>query len=336
MSDTLNIDPRDALRRKSYIEVNDLGRSELDALYSGGDITQYVKITKLTIQKFIEACLSPDGQFRTLCKRFASFTGDFIINQNLEPDSRKRMLQIARYFEQVKERPPQIIIQDKGYHYEPASLGGLTAGWNERNREGQQIVRIYDSIPIPIEITCAAMDETTTEDLQSFLSFAFGSFQKFMCGYELKPSKAMAGAYWVVLLPAIHEMGARNNASFQGDPKTQIFAFTMTMEVRFENSTYITYNEAPLPELANVQMEVTVPSKITLGSVVPVMLGNTVYPIAVYSSDPRVAYIEQQHTTFFIKPQRVGKFKLIVAKPSGATDETMTVYAEKEMTVSLR
>lgn len=334
--ETIVADPRAALRKKSYIEVDDLGRSEIDALYSGGDITQYTKITKLTIQKFLEACLREDGQFRVLCKRFASFTGDFDINQTFDPDSRRRMLQIASYFEQVKGRPPQIFIQDRGYHYEPASLGGLTAGWNDRTRDGRQIVRIYDSVPITIDITCAAMDESTIEDLQGFLSYAFGSFQTFMCRYELKPSKAVAGAYWVVILPAVHEMGARTNQSFHNDPLTQIFSVTCSLTVQFENSTYVCYNAAPSTDISNRNFEITVPGKITLGSVVPVILGGTVYPISVYSSDPRVALIEQHHTTFYIRPQRVGTFTLVVAKSGGETDESKTIYAERELVVSLR
>jgi hypothetical protein len=329
------IDPRAALRKKEFISVDDLSRSEVDALYCG-DITQYSKITKLTIQKFLEACLREDGQFRRECSLFASFVGDFNINQNFDRDSNRRMLQIASYYEQMKERPPNIFIQSRGYRYEPASLGGLTAGWNDHTRDGRQIARVYDSIPMTIDITCVAMDESTIEDLEGFLSYAFGWAQKFLTMWELRPSKAIAGAYWVVILPSVHEMGARANQSFQNDPKTQIFSVTCTLQVQFENSTYVYYNAAPTPIMGQQNFEITVPTKITLGSVVPIFLGGTVYPVNVHSSDPRIALIEQQHTTFFIRPQRVGRFTLVVTGPGSENDETTKVYAERELTVSLR
>lgn len=332
---TLQYDPRVLLERKAFITPDDLARSDLDALYTG-DASRYINIAKLTIQKFLEACLREDGQFHTFFTRFASFAGNFVVNENFSKDERRRMIQIVRFFEDAKERPPQIFIQDGGYSYKHASLGGLTAGWNERTADGQQIVRVMDSVDIPMQITCAALDETTIEDLQGFLSLAFGQMQRFLGGWILRPSKIIEGAYWEVQLPLTFEVGAKSFANFHGDPTRRICSFTFNFTPTFENSTYITYNQKPAFDMATKRFEIVVPTKITLGSVVPITLKNIPSPITIYSNNSKIALIRQQATTYFIIPKRLGKFKMVVAKPTTEGEREQLVYGEQEMEVVLR
>ena len=333
--ETLTINRQDLIARKSFISPDDLARSELDALYVG-DSTRFVNIAKLTIQKFLEACISEKGQFRTFFKRFASFTGNYVVNQNLDKNDHRRLLQIVRLFEGQGEHPPQIVIQDGGYSYKQASLGGLTAGWNERTRDGSQVVRVMDSVDIPIEITCAALDETTIDDLQGFLSLAFGQQQKFLCGWVLKPSRQVEGAYWELILPLTFEVGTKSRAGFHNDPQKQVHSFTCSLPIIFENSTYMTYKAAPVFDMANNNFQILVPTKITLNSTVPVTLLHTPLPLEIYSSDSRIALIGLKQTTYFIYPKRLGRFTLVVAKPRTTSDENQLIYAQKEMEVVLR
>jgi hypothetical protein len=190
------------LQRKlpHFIEVDDLDRSAIQGLYST-DITQYLKITKLTIQKYLENCIHENGQFRKFFNHFASFTTEFVVNESLERDSSQRHLQIARYYSSMREAPPQIFIQDSGYEYAPSSMGGLTSGINSMDKNRTQIVRVMDVVPIPIEIVCAATDEQQIEDLAAFVTAAFGQFQRFTCGYILHPPISNKGIYWEVRIP---------------------------------------------------------------------------------------------------------------------------------------
>lgn len=320
---------------KTFIKIDELDQSYIDALKAGND-TRYLSLTKYTLQKYLEACLDKGGQFRPFFEKFAIFAGEFVVNQNLSEDNTERNLQIARYYSQLKARPPQIFIQDGGYNYTPASLGGLTAGWNERTDEGDQIVRVMDVVPIPIEITFSAVnDEEFIDSMAGFFSAAFGQYQRFLCGYVLSPATSIDGAYWEVRIPLDHSVGTKSNTGLHGDPSDVIWSITCSMTVDFENSSYITYRSAPIGDLAHVDFVVEVPDTVPMGTVIPINLSHMPYPVEIYSSDFRVAIVQLQESSYFIHTKRPGLFKLMITKQA-ATDETRPTFIEKEIRVTLR
>jgi len=332
------------LQRKlpHFIQVDDLDRSAIGGLYHG-DISQYLKITKLTLQKYLEACVHEKGQFRKFFKHFATFMDEFVVNEVLDRDSDKRHLQIARYFSGMRRAPPQIFIQDGGYEYKPASLGSLTSGINARDRNHTQIVRVMDVIPIPIEIVCAATDEQQIEDLEAFVSAAFGQFQRFTCNYILRPPDTRHGIYWEVRVPLTHSMSAKSHSSLDGDPRRQLWQASCSMTVEFENSTYIQYSAHPkyLPQQGSIQLNA--PDKVRLNKKSRFGIQQMPYPVRVYSNDSKVALIYQDKTHWVIWPKRLGTFKIMVAK--GQTEvkpeptkprHVGTIVAEKEVTVVAR
>ena len=307
-------------------------QSAIRGLYSG-DYSQYLKITKWAIQKYLEQCIHPEGQFRPLFKRFATFTTHFVLNEVLDNDPDKRILQIARYFEGVREAPPQIFIQDGGYEYVPSSLGGLVSGNNMRFR-GEQVVRIMDVIPIPIEITCAALSEQEVEDLISFVSLSMSSMMKFTCNYYIRPAQNTEGIYSEVRVPLGHNVGVKSNTALHGDPKDQMWSCSINMTVEFENSTYIKYTANPkfVPGVGEISL--SIPSTIPLIRKTMFSIQAMPYPVRVYSDDSRVAIIQQTKTHYVVCPKRTGTFKIIVAK--GQTEISKTVVTEKEITVVVR
>lgn len=325
-----------------FIQVDDLDRSAIAGLYHG-DITQYLKITKLTIQKYLEACVHPQGLYRKFFDRFATFMVDFVVNESFDSDSNERHLQIARFFSGMREFPPQIFIQDGGYEYIPSSLGGLASGINAQTKDGMQIVRVMDVIPIPIEIVCAATDEQQIEDLEAFVSAAFGQFQRFTCNYILKPPDDRYGVYWEVRIPLTHSMGAKSHSSLHGDPKEQLWQVSCTMTVEFENSTFIKYNALPKYSPQRGEIQLNAPSKVRLGKKARFTIGRMPYPVRVYSDDSNTALIYEDKTNWVIWPKKLGTFKVIVAKGQTEVepDPTQrvpggTVVAEKEVTVIAR
>lgn len=323
-----------------FVRLDLLERSAIKGLYSQ-DITQYLKVTKFTIQKYLEACIHPEGQFRVFFDRFAKFSCGYNINESASPDPQVRTLQIARYFSRMRENPPQIFIQDAGYTYTPASLGSLTSGMNTRTKQGVQIVRIMDVIPIGIEITCAATDEQTIEDLAAIMSAAFGQFQRFTCNYVLKPKRVEQGIYWEVRIPLTHNMGTKSHSPLHGDPQNQLWQVTCSMTVEFENSTYIQYKAAPLAVLQPGTMQLAVPDRIPLGRMTTFSVHQMPYPVDVYSDDSRVAVVIPASTMFTIRPKRLGKFKILVVRKPGSTGRPVVpgdpyVLAEKEVSVVAR
>ena len=314
------------------IAIDELDISATGGLYAH-DITQYPKIAKLTIQKFLEGCMRPNGQLRPFFDRFATFTVDYHVNEKLDPDDRgKRHLQIARYFARSAEYPPQIFIQDSGYEYTPASLGGLTYGKNTRTKNGMQMVRVMDVIPLPIQITCAAVDEQQVEDLTAFLTAAFGQYQKFLCNHVLSPQKNRKGLYYEVRIPLTHSVGSKSHSALHGDPRDQMWQQTFSMTVEFENSSFIKYPADP----RYVPAEVTAPvievsDKIRIYTDVLFRVAKMPYPIRVYSNDSRIAVISPMQTHYVISPKRLGTFKIMVAK--GAPEAPNSILTEKQIEV---
>jgi len=323
---------------KNFIKTDDLDRSYIDALKAGND-TRYLSLTKYTVQKYLEACLRSDGQFRPFFDKFAVFTGGFVVNENFNGlNDNQRHLQIARYMSQIKSMPPQIFIQDEGYTHTSSGLGGLSAGWNERTPDGAQIVRVTGIAEIPLAITYSVVqDETAVDDMIGFFEAAFGDYQKFLCGWVLRPASPIDGAYWEVRIPLSGwSVGAKSNSPVIGSSgEDVIWSVTVSITFDFENSSYITYRAAPIADLYNAEFTVAVPSSIPINSVIPIEMGHMPYPVDVYSSDIRVALIDQEGSKYFIRPKRPGVFNLIISK-RGGTDRTKQVYTEKEIRVTLR
>ncbi len=314
------------------IALDDLDQSAVGGLYAG-DINQYPKIAKLVLQKFLEVCISPNGQLRKFFDRFASYTIGYHVNEKLDKEDRhKRSLQISRYFSGTAERPPQIFIQDNGYRYVPASLGGLTAGVNTRNKHGTQIARVMDVVELPVELTCAATTEAQVEDLIAFLSAAFGQYQRWLCGNVLRPKKNNRGIYFEVRIPLTHDVGAKSHTALHQDPRDQMWQQTFSMLTEFENSSFIKYTADPRYVGADVSSPVVeAPDKVRIYTDSLFRVSKMPYPIRVYSDDSRIAIISDVQTHYVISPKRLGTFKIMVAK--GAPGAEQSILTEKQVDV---
>jgi len=313
------------------IQVDDLEASAIKGLYAK-DRTQYLKITKLTLQKFLEACLRPGGQFYPYMSQTCSFMIDYHINESLPRNSEDRHLQIARYFEGMAEAPPQIFIQDGGYTYTPASLGSLTEGFNTRDKNGTQVTRIMDVVPIPIEIVCASLDEQQIEDMIAFVSAAFGQDQRYTCNYVLRPPWDQSGVYWEVRVPLQHTPGPKSHSTFKGDPRDQLWQASISMTVEFENSSYRKYLADPRYQGVRAwNMELTAPNKVRIGSKVMFSIRDMPYPVRVYSDNSKIAIVRSMQTQYMITPKRLGTFKIIVTKRTA--EAPGAVIGEKEVEV---
>jgi hypothetical protein len=332
---------------RDFLRVDDLAKDALVAL-NQKDITQYPAITKWCLQKFIEECLAERGQFREFFDKFATYTVDFVVNENLSANATKRdeqlrerftrHIQVARFYDDMRERPPQIFLQDGGYDYTPSSLGGLSSGFATGDDLGSQNVSITDEITIPIEITAAALDEQIIQDLAAFLSAAFGSLgQTFTTRYILKPAPNDQGIYWEVRIPLQHRMSAKSHTPLKDDSRMQIWSVTCSLDIVFENSAYVYYRNDPRFQFTNRSSALFVPDKIQVGTVVPINFQMEPAISDVKSSDHRVAiiYKDSAHgTRYFCKAKKLGRFTIQVMAfraPEGAT-----VLLEKEVQVVVR
>ncbi len=304
-----------------FITADTISQSAIEGLVTK-DISQILKVTKFTLQKYLEACIHPEGQFRKFFQQFATFTGGFTINENLDKDVVKRHLQIASFFRATREQPPQIFIQDAGYRYVPSGIGGFSAGFNTRTKLGDHVIRISHVVEVPIEFSIVATDEQMCQDLEAFLTAAFSlEFMRFTCGGVLRPPKRQvvknASAYWEVRIPLDHQMGTKSHTPLHDDSQDRFWDATCSMTVDFENSSYIHYNAAPKFDQKQGALKILVPDRISIRRRHRIPLIDLAFPFRIYSDDSRIAVIEQTQTQFVIRPKKVGKFNIIVARPGG-------------------
>lgn len=328
---------------REFLRVDDMARDALVAL-NQKDMTQYPAITKWAIQKYIEECMGQGGMFRKFFNDFATYSVDYVVNEPLSnnPEKReeqlrnsfKRRIQVARYADEVWERPPQIFIQDNGYDYVPSSLGGFSEGFATNDGLGSQNVRVTDDLMIPIEITCAAMKQQVIEDLCAFMSAIFGSLgQKFTVNYLLKPAPNDEMVYWEVRLPLPHRMSAKTNTPLGGDVKDKIWTATCTLETWFENSAYIYYRNDPRFSFSNRESALLFPSKIKVGTTIPVQFQLEPAISDVVSSDRRIAIVYKTKTHYVCKAKRLGKFTIQVMEHIAPDGPTVLLEHEVEVVV---
>ncbi|MDD2730712.1 MAG: hypothetical protein PHW33_01145 [Candidatus Portnoybacteria bacterium] len=318
-----------------FIAMAPLDRSALTGLFRA-DVTQYLRITKLAIKQYLEECLKPDGQFRTFFDKVATYTVGYHVNQKLGQDADDRHLQIATFYDNMQERPPQIFIQDNGYQYVTNSLGSLNAGWNLNTSAGHQVVRVMDVVKIPIDITCVAMSVVEVEDLQAVLSTAFGQLCCFTINYILRQAPDVEGSLWEVRIPLSHTMGAKSHSAVHGDPRNQFWSVSCTMEVEFENSILLQYRSDPRAVPLRGTIRLSVPDTLRVGQPHRITLLNQPKPVQVYSNDPRIAVVSQRGYQWIIEPRRVGTFKLMVTRLFGSQQDGPEVLASHDVTVVAR
>lgn len=318
-----------------FIRMSPLDNSTLAAM-SNREPTQYLRVTKMAIRQYLQECLKVGGQFNTFVSKLASSTIGYSINEELSDDPNKRHLQVAAYYEDMAERPPQIFIQDNGYTYQSDSLGSLAAGWNMRTKDGHQIVRVLDVVSIPIDINLIALSSQEVEDLIGFMHVAFGQLQRLTTNYVLKPATQQAGVYWEVRIPLAHNISAKSHAPLQGDTRIQIWQATCSMTVDFENSVFLQYRSQPLYSPKRGDLTLTMPDWLRLGQEHPVSLLHHPEPISVFSDDARIAVVQQRGRDWIVVPRRVGTFNLIVKKARPHISSDVDILTQQEIEVRAR
>ena len=318
-----------------FIAMAPLDRSALTGLMRA-DVTQYLRVTKLAIKQYLEECLKPNGQFRTFFDKIATYTIGYHINENLDQDPDARHLQIAAFYENMRERPPQIFIQDDGYQYITNSLGSLCAGWNMNTRAGHQVVHVMDVLKIPIAITCVTTSQQEIEDLIAFLSAAFGQLCRFTVNYILRQHPDVEGSLWEVRIPLTHNIGAKVHTPIHGDPRQPFWSVACSMDLEFENSIMLQYKSQPTVQIKKGDISLQVPSSIRLGQDVRVTLLNYPRPLIVYSTDPRIATILERGYEWIILPRRVGTFTLMVTRLTGTRTSGPEILAQQDIEIVAR
>jgi hypothetical protein len=288
--------------------------------------------------------LSPDGIHRGLLSYTAGFSGQFEtrISGAKDPDDPSiYQVQLERYWGELRQSLPCILIIDIGFDYENPGLGGLTDSFQVNNKTSA--VQMSMLANISFELRIAAMDETTCGDLRDIVTYILGPLTHINKGHVIRSFRPEDK--WEVRLPLSFEPSGLENQPVFDDPKDILWTTSITMDVVFEGLINVGFDNQTNPEIHVVQTQfdglnpigfrldtgqaiattsgpsidsISVPSEVRLNQ--HALISAEFIPANAHfvSDDPRVALIDMR--TCAIVPKRLGTFNLsLVNYPKGET-----------------
>lgn len=209
-------------------------------------------ITKQAIQYYIEQFMDTSGVKRSITEAIGSISKLFITDKDiLVTDPTLRQTQLARYFNDIRERLPAILIIDSGMEWVDPGLNVLdhVTNFGPKGQLGQptlwqgQFPLTYN---IPISIVAAAGDQESADALGSLLTLFFGPMRNIGGGSRIS-GRLDKGDTWEVRLPLTFSPSPTTNSAINDDPKDSVWAMTIDMLVQFEDRITL---QQEIPQIA--------------------------------------------------------------------------------------
>jgi hypothetical protein len=176
-------------------------------------------------------------------------------------------VQIARYFERVKNVPPQILVRTNQYQGQATGLGTHT--WGYRKAGDTMRIGTLGEAKVPVDFACSSYDDTSTGLLVHFVETAFGPLGRMLHNGVLLPEDRRDRS-WCVQLPSIWSTAAPTDTPIGEDRKQRVWTTVISMEVMVEVATWSEY-EAHIEayEIKSNIVTITLPDEIHVGTSVP-------------------------------------------------------------------
>src|SRR5579885_678108 len=226
-----------------------------------------LEVTKAALQRHIRDYF--DGKYRPLFQHIVKYAPQFTTSQIPTSDPMQIPVQLARYFKDFKERLPAIIINDTGATYNPPGLRGGAEQGRFSTARNSSIFRLVNTMTIPVDFICAALDETTTSDLAMALELIFGPLRQETSSAVIRSDRL--GDQWEVRLPLQPTIGARIEGAITEDPKDKFYTQTISLDIQWEDSVEIEVINQNSIDFLTTAMSIPLPATISLraGYVLP-------------------------------------------------------------------
>jgi len=210
---------------------NPISREQARRVYSNDKIKTLVK---LKIQEYIESFFDQNGSNRDLLEATSPHFVNYNINRSFDPetDPTQRKLQIARYFNELRNILPSILVVDGGIRAVGHNIGLIGESIIENNewRGYYPILRL-----VPIVIVAAARDMETADEMSGLISIMFNELRNLASGHYLA-SKPEEGEKWTIVLPQEGvNVSALTDIDVPGDPVEKIFYSETEMDVTYQD-----------------------------------------------------------------------------------------------------
>jgi hypothetical protein len=237
-----------------------------------------------------------------------------------------RPTQLARYYQDIKERLPAILIVDSGMEYVDPGLNVIdhATSWGEQTALGTP-TKWQGQFPItfniPITIICAAADQESADALGAFLCLVFGPLRNLSGGQRIT-GREDKGDTWEVRLPLDFVPSPTTNSAIADDPKDSVWAMTIDLMVQFEDRIILEQEMAEVVFEAgnfvvgdsnlneNLSPIIDFPDEIKLNESYPIRVTNLQDRQRVVLSDGKIATFDPE--SLILTPRRLGHFEIQV------------------------
>ena len=206
-------------------------------------------ITKIKLQEYVESFFNKGQNFDLLSAvspRFINYNTSKSFDPKTDPTQRR--LQIARYFNELHEIIPAILIVDGGINTIANTIGLIGDA-----RIENKIWRGYYPIikKIPITILAAARDVDEADEMSGIISLMFNEMRN-LAGGQYICGNVDGGETWVISLPNEPvDVGALSQSDIAGEPVEKIWYTETAFEVMFED-TLAVKEQTPEVEMKGV------------------------------------------------------------------------------------
>lgn len=281
---------------------------------------QAKNISKMAVKNYIGSFFNTTGSKRELLQGFSTASLNYITDKSYEEGDRdltKKYMQLAVFFEELKERVPFILVIDSGIKIVKSGIGiGFDSA---RLIQSQTRITIPVIRVINLNIIVGTRDQASTDMLSTAVSILFNEMRFLGCGSCLS-GNYQQGDSWEVRLP--HEpidQSASNHDLIGDDPTDSIWWTETTVPVWFEDSIQLesdhlhwTIDDPVYDESPESHIEVVFPNTIKINQSYALVVNGHDGSILVNIDNPRIANYDPQ--TCMITPRRLGTFVIRVTK----------------------
>jgi hypothetical protein len=340
---------------KSGFTVKAVPRSVVESVSSQSH-DRLKTITKSAIEQYIRSFLDTTGKNRSAIESVAKGSLQYITDKSIEAteDKTKRATQLARLYNEVRERLPAILIVDAGTEHVPSGMfSGLT---HSTLLEGKWQGWFNKQLKVPLTISVLTGDQDSTDQLMEIVLLAFTNLRQIAGGSEIRSRRSED--QWAVRIPLMLTISANSGANITEDTKDQIwfsnfdipveaedtFAIEMPFDTSLDPDDYAwdtsqggVISEANLS--AKLPPEILAPSTIQINSPTTVGFRRIRHTHKIVIDQPMVATFDPE--TRVITPRSLGTFTLMVVDLGTRSDDqgpralAPVVAAQKAITVTL-
>lgn len=305
---------------KGYIYPSK-AKSVLEAVSSAAN-DQAKNISKMAVKNYIASFFDTTGNKRGLLSGFSTASLNYITDKSFEEsgkDITKKYVQLAVFFEELRERLPFILVVDNGIKIDK---GGLGVGFDSvRLIQSKTMITIPLIRTLNLNIIVGTKDQSSVDMLSTAISVLFNEM-RFLGGGNRISGNYQQGDTWEVRLPHEPIEQSSDNHDLIGDDPTDSIWWTETnVPVTFEDKIQIEsdslqwMNDPPVYDQSpsnSVQVEIGFPTSIKINQQYHLSVTGHDGSILINIDNPMIANYDPQ--TMMITPRRLGNFIIRVMR----------------------